>query len=203
MTPHSELAGLAATVYRPLWSATVAGDVHYALLPRGGELVVALPGTHPREIVDWIRDARFLPVWLGGVGPVHAGFGGGAAAAWRKMAPILGRHDLITITGHSLGGSLALALAAQLAVARPDVRFRVVTFAPARVAFCNPWFRHLLTRGVESVVYARPGDIVPMIPFRPLYTHGARTTWIGDDLGDELANHDIARFEPTLTALAL
>ena len=203
MTPHSELAALAATVYRPSWSATVAGDVHYALVPRGGELVVALPGTHPGELADWIRDARFLPVWLGGVGCVHAGFGRGAEAAWREMAPILGRHDIITITGHSLGGGLGLCLAAKLAAMRPGVRFRVVVFAAPRVAFCNPWFHHLLSRADEAVVYARPGDIVPMIPFRPLYTHGVRTTYVGDDLGSELANHDVARFEPALKALGV
>ncbi len=204
MISHAELAGIAATVYRPKWSAVVAGDVRYALLPRsGGELVIALPGTHPDDLLDWMRDARFLPVWLGGVGAVHAGFGAGAAAAWRRMAPILGPHDLITIIGHSLGGSLALGLGALLAVARPGVRFRVVAFAPARVAFLNPWFHHLLSRGAEVVVYARRGDIVPMVPFRPLYTHGARATLIGVSHLDPIEDHAIDLYAADLARLGV
>ena len=203
MLKHSDLAEIAATVYRPAWSNTVAGDVHAALLPRDGEVVVALPGTHPDDALDWLRDARFLPTRVRGIGLVHEGFGLGARAEWVRIAPILSTDKLITFTGHSLGGSLALCLAGILAYERPGARFRVVVFAPARVAFLNPWFHRLLAAGVEAVIYAVPGDIVPGLPFWPWYTHGARTTHIGVNRLDELENHAVAQFAPMLRARGL
>ena len=98
MTPHSELAVLAGTVYQPAWSATVAGDVHYALLPRGDELIVVLPGTHPGEALDWLRDARFLPAYIRGIGLVHSGFGDGARGVGQHGA----RPRRASFRGHVL-----------------------------------------------------------------------------------------------------
>jgi hypothetical protein len=201
MLAHSELADIAANVYRGPWSRTVARDVHYALLPRGGEVVVALPGTHPAEALDWIRDLSVWPVWARGLGLVHAGFGLGALAAWAEIAPILSRDKLVTFTGHSLGGALAIALAALHAVQRPGLRFRLVTFGAPRVAFLNPWLGHLLRRGGPHALFARRGDIVPLAPARPLYRHPAPLTRIGAATGEVLADHAIARYAADVRAL--
>ena len=202
MISHAQLAELAATVYRPSWSASVAGDVHYALLPRGDEMVVALPGTHPEQALDWLRDARFVPVRVRGVGLVHSGFGDGARAAWVRMAPELGvHHSCVTFTGHSLGGALAACLAAIHAYERPGVPFRLVTFGQPRCAFLNPWFHRLLARGVERAIYARRGDVVPDLPFWPFYTHGGRATAIGVSRLDPIADHAIALYAADLAAL--
>jgi hypothetical protein len=201
MIAHADLADIAACVYRGPWSGIVAGDVRHALLPRGREIVVALPGTHPREALDWLRDIRFWPARVRGLGPVHAGFGLGANAAWRQMAPELGvTHEIVTFTGHSLGGALALCLAAIHAYERPGAPFRVVTFGAPRPAFLNPWFRARLARGVERVLYRRRGDVVPDVPW-PLYGHGARQTTIGRDLGEPIANHAIAQYARDLRGL--
>ena len=204
MTPHSELAELAGTSYQPAWSATVAGDVHYALLPRGDEMIVVLPGTHPGEALDWLRDARFLPTYIRGIGLVHSGFGDGARAAWINMAPDLGvHHSVVTFCGHSLGGALAACLAAIHAYERPGVRFRLVTFGQPRVAFLNPWFHHLLAQGVEAVPWARFCDPVPDVPFAPLYTHGARSRRLGAPVPALIGNHDITRYVDDLKALGV
>ena len=202
MLAHSALAEIAATVYRGPWSGTIDADVHYALLPREDEIVVALPGTHPLDALDWLRDLSFWPVRLRGLGFVHSGFGLGAEAAFSRMAPILSRDKLITFTGHSLGGALAICLAALHGFERPDVAFRVVTFGAPRTGFLLPWIGHRLRRAVERVEYARQGDIVPDAPTRP-YLHGGRLTRIGVSVGDFVANHAIAQYAADLKALGV
>lgn len=202
MLAHSDLAAIAARVYAAPWSATVALDVHDALLPRDGEIVVALAGTHPGAALDWLRDVTFWPIWIGGLGFVHAGFGLGAAAEWRRLAPLLSRDKLITFTGHSLGGAMAIALAALFAHARPGQAFRVVTFGAPRVGFALPWLRFRLRDAAEHVQYARTGDIVPDVPTRP-YLHGGRLTRIGVSAGDFIANHAIGRYAADLAALGV
>jgi hypothetical protein len=202
MISHSSLAEIAANVYREPWSSTVAVDVHYALLPRENEIVVALSGTHPTDVLDWLRDFSFWPTWVRGIGYVHSGFGLGARAAWERMAAILSTDKLITFTGHSLGGALAICLAATHACERPDVAFRVVTFGAPRVGFLFPWIGHRLRSAVERTQYARVGDLVPNVPTRP-YLHGGRLTRIGASVGDVVADHAIARYGADLRALGL
>jgi len=202
MISHSALAEIAATVYRGPWSSTVDADVHYALLPREGEIVVALPGTHPLDALDWLRDFSFWPERIRGLGLVHSGFGLGARAAWARMAPILSRDKLITFTGHSLGGALAIGLAALHAYERPHVPFRIVTFGAPRVGFLLPWISHRLRRAVERAQYARLGDIVPDAPMRP-YLHGGKLTRIGVSVGGFVANHAIAQYAADLKTLGL
>jgi pimeloyl-ACP methyl ester carboxylesterase len=178
--------------------------VKYDLLPRGPEeVVVALPGTNPASALDWLRDLSLLPVWTRGIGYVHCGFGLGARAAWVKMAPNLPTDRLVTFCGHSLGGALAACLAAIHAYERPVVPFRLVTFGQPRVAFLNPWFGHLLSRGREKAIYARRGDPVPDVPPWP-YLRGGGSTMIGTALDDQpIANHSITKYAADLKALGV
>jgi hypothetical protein len=200
MLAHAELAEIAATVYRGPWSGTIDADVHYALLPREGEIVVALPGTHPLDALDWVRDLSFLPVRVRGLGFVHSGFGLGAQAAFARMRQVLSRDKLVTFTGHSLGGALAICLAAMHGFERPDVPFRVVTFGAPRTSFLLPWIGHRLRCAVECVEYARRGDIVPDVPPRP-YLHGTPLTRIGISVGDFVADHAVVQYAVDLKAL--
>lgn len=202
MISHGALAEIAATVYRSPWSNTVEADVHYALLPRDDEIVVALPGTHPLDALDWLRDVSIWPVRVRGLGFVHSGFGLGALGAWAQMAPVLSRSGLITFTGHSLGGALAICVAALHAYERPGVALRVVTFGAPRAGLLFPWLALRLARAVERVEYARVGDIVPNVPMRP-YLHAAPLTRIGASAEDVLTNHAISQYVADLKALGV
>ena len=116
MLSHAELAEIAGRCYRKPWSGLAALDCEYDLLPRGDEeLVVAIPGTHPEDPLDWIRDLRTLPRLFPTVGVCHSGFGsGGTAVAESVLAAVRGDARLMTVVGHSLGGAMALIVGARL-----------------------------------------------------------------------------------------
>ena len=83
MLSHAELAAIAGRCYRKPWSGRAALDCEYDLLPRGDEeLVVAIPGTHPDDPLDWIRDLRMLPRPFPAVG---VSIPASAPAAWRSL----------------------------------------------------------------------------------------------------------------------
>jgi hypothetical protein len=222
MLTHTALADLAGRSYRGPWSGRAALDCKYDLLPRGAdELVVVMPGTHPADPLDWLRDLSAAPCWVAGVGPVHSGFGRGGAALYDRVSnATAGDPRLISLVGHSLGGALAQMLGALIAARQPERLFRVVTFGAPRVGFLNPWLGHLVRSGVEAVEYARAGDIVPDLPSRPPYNHPTRPRPIGEAvygtakalaLFDEIArigltipaNHSIQRYRYDLAALGL
>ena len=200
---HAALADIAGNSYRGPWSGTAALDVQFDLLPRGGELVVAIPGTDPASVLDWIRDFRTLPRWIPGLGLVHSGFGGGAAALWPLLDARMRRSGRVVYTGHSLGGAVAQCLAALHARYRPSQPFRLVTFGAPRLAFLNPSPGRWIAYGLEAVAYARAGDIVPDVPMRPLYWHPTRPTRIGVASGTFVDNHSIARYAADLKTLNL
>ena len=179
MLSHADLAVLAGRAYSGPQSLDVDGDARADFLPRGHELVVVCPGTHPDDPLDWIRDLDAFPRWFAKIGLLHGGFGSGGAALWAKVRRELPVDKRIVYAGHSLGGALAQVLAAcHAADGRPPCR--IVTFGAPRVGFLNPWFAHLVRRGPGSVEYARGGDIVPDAPSRPPFNHPTRRRAIGD-----------------------
>lgn len=199
MLRHSQLAGIAASVYESPWTATVLLDVHYRVDVRPDETIVALPGTHPQEALDWLRDLDFWPAFVRGIGLCHSGFGKGAAAAWDEMRRPLPADRPVTFTGHSLGGALALALGSLHAYWRPAVPFRVVTFGAPRVGFLNPLLR--LRKAQEIAMYRRLGDVVPGLPFPPWYRNGGKLRWLGPLNFDPLSAHAIAAYAASLAAM--
>lgn len=203
MLLHSDLADIAGRSYSGPQSGSVGIDVRYDLVPRQGELVIVMPGTHPADPLDWLRDFSVVPTWLPRIGPVHSGFGAGGSAIWDKIKFDL-PHMRVTLTGHSLGGALAQVVAAHLSYWRPDLSFRVVTFGAPRAGFLNPFFGHLIRRGLEAVEYQRSGDIVPNVPGPwPLYNHPTRRVRIGVSAGSFILDHQIARYAADLRTLNL
>jgi pimeloyl-ACP methyl ester carboxylesterase len=204
MLAHSALAVLAGRSYVGPQSGRVALDVRYDLIARPSEVVIVMPGTHPGDPLDWVRDLRAWPSWLRGVGPAHSGFAKGAEAIWPRLDSYhcaLPNGVAVTYTGHSLGGALALVLAAIHARRVARIPFRVVTFGAPRIAFLNPWLGRLARSGFEAIEYQRAGDIVPDVPLRPLYRHPTRPLAIGASCGDFVKNHSIALYAADLAAL--
>lgn len=203
MLRHSELALLAGKVYRGPWSGTVALDCEYDLLPRGEEVVVAIPGTHPNDVLDWLRDLRTAPWLFPAIGVCHAGFGeGGTAIAERVLKAVRGESRLLTVTGHSLGGAMALIVGARLVAT--GYRVRIVTFGAPRVAFVvNLALPRLARRALDLAEYRRAGDPVPHAPMRPFFRHATRGIALGADCGAPIGNHSIARYAADLVAREL
>lgn len=217
---HADLAVLAGRSYSGPQSGTVALDVRYDLVPRGNELVVVVPGTHPQDPLDWIRDLRAIPRWFPGIGPCHSGFGSGGSALWQRVRlDVASETRRIVYAGHSLGGALALVLAAHHA-ADGLAPCRVVTFGAPRVGFLNPYFGRLVRSALEAAEYWRAADIVPDEPWRVMgYSHPTRPIRIGSPVpglspGDVLVdamklpeaiagNHSIELYASDLKALGL
>ena len=212
LTSHAALADLAGRSYYTPWSGTLPiDDVSYDLLPRDSEVIVALPGTHVDDLLQWLRDlATWPPIAFPRVGLCHPGFGeGGTAIAERVLKAVRGEKRLLSVIGHSLGGAMALVVGARLIDA--GFRVRVITYGAPRVAFVlNLALSRRLAGALDLVEYRRAGDPVPTVPFWPLFRHVTRGAAIGVDcapaspIADVIAksgNHAIGLYGADLRAL--
>ena len=141
-------------------------------------LVLAFRGTE-KKVSDWLTDARCKPA-VQGETRVHAGFleaftakkDAAGRTAREAVEDILARPDTrdgagrplpLFITGHSLGGALAL-LATRLVA--PDVNGACYTFGAPRVGNYE-YFRYIKTPVYRVVNSA---DVVPRVPPGALMT---------------------------------
>lgn len=187
------LAALCSASYAtpPAWQI---GDVRATRTDIGDTTVVALPGTRPRVIADWIRDADAVPLWHPLLGVCHRGFLSGALAIfpliWRDLA---GRK--VIVTGHSLGGAMALPLAALIKHAG-NAPIATVTFGAPRVGFAM--LRAALA-GVPVRQYRDGNDFVPDLV--PPYEHAAELIQFGTDALDPIDDHSIALYAARVAAM--
>lgn len=144
----------------------------------GDLAVVSFEGTNGfTDVGDWLFNLDSVPVPMG-PGKVHRGF----RDAWASLAGEVGRVlaargiRRVWITGHSLGGAIALLAAMDLAE-RPAVEILgVMTFGQPLV-FDEPGARAVGTAlGNRFVRFVNEDDIVPRVA--PGYWPGGRYVWI-------------------------
>tara|TARA_Y100001963_G_C6601164_1_gene362585 strand:- start:115 stop:651 length:537 start_codon:yes stop_codon:yes gene_type:complete len=142
--------------------------------------VFAFRGTD--EAWDAVRDLRILPIWTRELGWCPAGF---LRAAKRLMPKCLSEcmdrdidKDDIVLTGHSLGGAVALIVGALMV--RDEVKIKeICTFGAPR---CG---RLKILDSTSVTMYRHGKDVVPMVPpimrrHKPLVTVGKRNSYIKD-----------------------
>ena len=160
--------------------AIPATDTHCLIVEMSDSIIIAFRGTD--SIRDWITDARFLRKLLveeanGDRCEVHAGFLDAYesivnALSDRLRAIVVGDRPVF-ITGHSLGGALAVLCALELKHQKFNIA-QVYTFGQPRVG--NAAFARLcdwtLAGNYFRVVYQE--DIVPRVPHLPTFTDSYR-----------------------------
>jgi V8-like Glu-specific endopeptidase len=120
---------------------------------------------------QWLRDARFLPVsypW----GFVHIGFRDGVAVvepALAKFDSMTAPNKLVWVTGHSLGGAVALIAAARLKM--KSIKPLVHTFGQPRVGLGDFAERYAIELPERLWRFVNQSDIVTRVPPGPVYQH--------------------------------
>ena len=147
--------------------------------------MIAIRGTE--GILEWVQDARFLPVpcpFLAGAGHTDDGFTSmymsftvdaqpGSSSVAKSLATLPWRKtpvQSLTICGHSLGGALATLLALDVAANTPFTDPAAYTYASPRTGddtFVS-MYGHIVQR---SCRIANRMDLVPKLPAPPLYEH--------------------------------
>ena len=136
-------------------------------------IILAFRGTEPGSLQDWRTDARFAKV-SHPLGRVHAGFMRALSHVEDEVVQTIqilrptpsataSAQKALWITGHSLGGALAMLAAAHLA---PSLEFvnGLATFGQPRVgnrSFCRQLDRML---GRQYQRFVNNNDLVPRLP---------------------------------------
>ena len=140
-----------------------AGDVRLVITEQDGICIVAIPGTRATVAADWVRDLSAWPDTSRthpNLGECHDGCLTGAEMVVQAAAAAVADRPF-AVVGHSLGGGIAVLLAAMMP--RPPVR--LVTFGAMRAAI-GYQVREILAP-VPGAHYRNGGDPVPDLPGWP------------------------------------
>ncbi len=148
---------------------------------------VAVRGT--ANLKNVVEDAHYAKVHAPDLGvPIHAGFVEDARAVWSFARPRLRPGIETRITGHSLGGALAVLLAMRLSVEGQPLG-RVITFGQPKVTTEAGVARF---RGLPLLRVVNHDDPVPDLPWE---TPGAARGGLYRHMGEELRFSDRGSFE--------
>jgi fermentation-respiration switch protein FrsA (DUF1100 family) len=186
------LCAAAASAYT-LPADLVAGDVHAVFSLAGRVTTVAFRGTVPTSWEDWLRDLDCRPREHPALGTCHGGFLGGAEALLPALRAVLADGRPFALTGHSLGGALAIAMGGLLLV-EGRVPVSLTTFGAPRVGMAQ--LAGLLARA-PGRRYRHGCDCVPDVPTWPWLTDRPWTQ-IGARGPCAIVDHAIARYAAAL-----
>lgn len=142
----------------------------------GDTAVVMFRGTNPPEIQDWFANLNNR-AFKSEHGQVHAGFWASYETLHDQLIEVLRQKQpkRIWITGHSLGGALAVVCGYKLMTDEGKEIAGVMTFGQPRVGspeFCKHMDSELRGRMVHFV---NENDLVPRIP--PSFEHFGSLVW--------------------------
>ena len=193
MLCHADLARLSEKSYQN-YNDIVLDDVEVYCCEFNKEYVVAFSGSVSVE--DWIRNARAYPWYDNRIGWAHCGFLKGARSvvdSW--LGDKVPATKPVTVTGHSLGGALAIVAGGLLDDLGLHVK-RIVTFGAPRVLISG----HNGYQDIDVFEYVYGNDIVPTVPWAIWgYRHFNRIqlgkrkpnrNWEDHDLGVYIARLD-------------
>ena len=145
-------------------------------------VVVAFRGTNANEIGDWIADAKISKDRVQH-GQIHRGFNQSTKSL---LAPIRseveaqgGKSKLVWVTGHSLGGAMALVFAYEC-LAADDIKLTgLVTFGQPLVV--DKDLAGYLNRELKGkyIRFVHGGDVVPRV--FPTFSHCGNLVWFVND----------------------
>jgi hypothetical protein len=138
----------------------------------GGLAIIVFRGTEPVNLVSWLTDAdvitRDVPRNWEAAGKVHRGFLANLEAVWDGLqagladAPPL---EAVYVTGHSLGGAMAILTAARLLRTHYEQKLKgIYTYGQPAVgdhAFANWGAKHIGDRLFRHIYNH---DLVPHLP---------------------------------------
>lgn len=142
----------------------------------GDSAVIMFRGTNPPEIQDWFANLNNKS-FRSEHGSVHAGFWASYETMHDQLIEVLRQKKTkrIWVTGHSLGGALAVVCSYRLMTDEDKEIAGVMTFGQPRVGspeFCKYMESTLSGRMVHFV---NENDLVPRIP--PSFEHFGSLVW--------------------------
>lgn len=193
------LCAAASAAYSSPPTFVVAGDVNVVFYELDDVTIVAFRGTEPTDLKDWIRDFDALPLDGGPLGICHRGFLTGAQAALPEILARIPFHRPIAVTGHSLGGAMAICLTGLL-VARGINPVVCTTFGAPAIGIDSLKLRKLIAH-IPGDRYHNGDDPVPYVPPYP-YGQDRKLTHIGVAKLDPIADHMIAAYSMALATIS-
>jgi len=144
--------------------------------------VIAFRGTDPGEVSDWLANLHDTSVQTAH-GRVHAGFYGAYESLRPQILTICEECSIPTsrlwITGHSLGGALAVVCALDLSDDERIGISGVMTFGQPKIAKGDA-AEYLESRFAHRYAYfVNHADVVPRVP--PGYKHCGSLVWFTDN----------------------
>jgi len=129
---------------------------------REGVVIIAFAGTDPLVLADWITDFDIGTIGTG----IANGFNVAARAGWPKLQSLIQNASTeasILLTGHSLGGALAVLTAAEFHRLIPGRVASVYTFGMPRVGDVSFAVAYHQMLGPRTFRLVHGEDIVPTV----------------------------------------
>ncbi|KAI9503948.1 Alpha/Beta hydrolase protein, partial [Coemansia spiralis] len=185
--PECQHPGTEGTVVDHLWNIPLITSSGYiAHNPNKNIIVVAFRGS--QSLGDWAQSFTAVPtLWPASIADsvVNTGFLTGYIVAKpliiQNIADLAQKYPeyLILVTGHSLGGSRAAMLVADLALGYPNLKHRLQLYTYGQAKCGNKVFADLINGlGIPVVRVVNRGDIVPKLPIEEsVYAHFGTEAW--------------------------